>query len=243
MNSLMGREIAGELAFHSLHHIRFRTNYSLFVPLYDYVYGTLDIDTDSCREDSLQKEESPDVIYLTHLVAPESIYHIRLGFSSLASKPETSSAILKDIDEVVFTGNFNKIAYYLAIALCRRGIKVATSHREDYMKVKSNLELTGDQDKLILSANYSQKTWLVGDGLSKEEQLKALKGTLILPYSPFPPMKMRKECFYYMTAAMLALKCVQNVDSCELSTQSCVLEETEKAAAAANAQLEDDKDL
>lgn len=81
------------LRFHSLHHIRFRTNYSLFVPLYDYVYGTVDIDTESCREKSLdRKEESPDIIYLTHLVEPESIYQIRLGFSSLASKPQTSFA-------------------------------------------------------------------------------------------------------------------------------------------------------
>ena len=61
------------------------------------------------------------------------------------------------------------------------------------------------------------KTWLAGDGLSKEEQLKALKGTLILPYSPFPPMKVRKDCFYYMTPAMLAPKCLENVDSCEVS--------------------------
>ncbi|KAI3993875.1 hypothetical protein MKX01_002888 [Papaver californicum] len=36
--------------FHSLHHTQFRTNYSLFVPIYDYIYGTMDICTDKLQE-------------------------------------------------------------------------------------------------------------------------------------------------------------------------------------------------
>ncbi|PKI31054.1 hypothetical protein CRG98_048555, partial [Punica granatum] len=37
-------------------------------------------------------EESPDVVHLTHLTNPESIYHTRLGFASLASQPQTSKS-------------------------------------------------------------------------------------------------------------------------------------------------------
>ncbi|CAI9103412.1 OLC1v1001883C1 [Oldenlandia corymbosa var. corymbosa] len=75
-------------SFHSLHHTQFRTNYSLFMPIYDYIYGTVDDTTDTLYEASLKRQEdSPDVLHLTHLTTPESIYHLRLGFASLASKP------------------------------------------------------------------------------------------------------------------------------------------------------------
>lgn len=58
------------------------------MPFYDYIYGTTDKSTDSLYETSLNRdEESPDVVYLTHLTTPESIYHLRIGFASLASKP------------------------------------------------------------------------------------------------------------------------------------------------------------
>lgn len=78
-----------ENRFHSLHHTQFRTNYSLFMPIYDYIYGTWDKSTDNLHETSLKREEdTADVVHLTHLTNPESIYHIRLGFASLASRPE-----------------------------------------------------------------------------------------------------------------------------------------------------------
>ncbi|KAI7754882.1 hypothetical protein M8C21_023713 [Ambrosia artemisiifolia] len=322
-------------SYHSLHHTQFRTNYSLFMPFYDYVYGTMDKSTDALYEKSLQRmEESPNVVYLTHLTTPESIYHMRLGFASLASKPHTSSkwylwllspitvlsvlitrvygktfvvernvfknlklqtwaipkyrteylmegqkqtinglieeAILdaeargvkvltlgllnqreklnysgelfirrnsnlkvklvdgsslavavvlnnipKGTTQVVIRGNFNKIAPYLAIALCQKGIEVVVSREKDYEMLKSMLYSVDSHDKLILSRVYTQKTWLVGEGLTKEEQMKASKGTLIIPYSQFPPKKVRNDCVYYNTPSMLSPKYLENVDSCE----------------------------
>ncbi|KAM1018825.1 hypothetical protein ACFX2I_040267 [Malus domestica] len=77
-------------SYHSLHHTQFRTNYCLFMPIYDYVYGTMDKSSDSFYETSLKREEeSPDVLHLTHLTTPESIYHLPLGFAALASRPHT----------------------------------------------------------------------------------------------------------------------------------------------------------
>ena len=74
--------------FHSLHHTRFRTNYSLFMPIYDYIYGTVDESSDELHERSLRKkEEMVDVVHLTHLTTPQSMYHSRIGLSSLESKP------------------------------------------------------------------------------------------------------------------------------------------------------------
>ncbi|KAL8172323.1 hypothetical protein V2J09_024127 [Rumex salicifolius] len=69
-------------------HSIFRTNYSLFMPFYDYVYGTMDQSTDRLYDSSLKKpQHSSDVVYLTHLTTPHSIYQSRLGFASLASNP------------------------------------------------------------------------------------------------------------------------------------------------------------
>lgn len=78
-------------SFHSLHHTQFRTNYSLFMPVYDYIYGTTDKSSDNLYETSLTRsEELAEVVHLTHLTTPESIYHLPLGFASVASQPLTS---------------------------------------------------------------------------------------------------------------------------------------------------------
>ncbi|KAL2511559.1 Protein ECERIFERUM 1 [Abeliophyllum distichum] len=320
-------------SFHSLHHTQFRTNYSLFMPLYDYIYGTMDSSTDSLYQKSLQrKEEAPDVIYLTHLTTPESIYHLRLGFAALASKPYNSTwylwlmwpvtlwsmmvtwiygrtftvernvfehlklqtwaipkysiqyylqwqresinslieeAILeaevkgtkvvslgllnqeeelnrngeiyirkypslkvKVIDgsslavavllnsipegtnEVVLRGNLSKVAYAIANALCQEGIKVNMLHEDEYKKIKMRLNNEAGNN-LILSKGNAPKIWLVGDGLSENEQMKASKGALFIPFSQFPPKKLRKDCLYSNTPAMLTPKHLENLDSCE----------------------------
>ncbi|KAL5560639.1 hypothetical protein UlMin_036850 [Ulmus minor] len=78
-------------SFHSLHHTQFRTNYTLFMPLYDYIYGTMDKSTDSIYESSLKREqEAPDVVHLTHLTTLDSIYHLQVGFANFAYKPYKS---------------------------------------------------------------------------------------------------------------------------------------------------------
>lgn len=80
-----------QLRFHSLHHTKFRTNYSLFMPFYDYIYNTMDKSSDALYEKSLKgKEETVEVVHLTHLTSLQSIYHMRPGFAEYASKPYTS---------------------------------------------------------------------------------------------------------------------------------------------------------
>jgi aldehyde decarbonylase len=65
------------------------------MPLYDYIYGTMDKSTDELHEASLKRAaESVDVVHLTHLTTPDSIYHLRLGFGSLASMPYASKCYL-----------------------------------------------------------------------------------------------------------------------------------------------------
>ncbi|TYH19682.1 hypothetical protein ES288_A05G371200v1 [Gossypium darwinii] len=185
-------------SFHSLHHVQFRTNYSLFMPFYDYIYGTMDKSSDTLYEKSLRrKEESPHVVHLTHLTTPESIYHLRLGFASFASKPYTPSTW--------------HMWLLWPVTLCSMMLTwiycftfVVESNRFHNIRLQT-----------WTIPKYNIQTWLVGDGLSEVEQKKASKGTLFIPFSQFPPKKLRTDCFYHTTPAMQTPLAFENVDSCE----------------------------
>ncbi|KAJ4903811.1 Protein CER1-like 2 [Raphanus sativus] len=311
-------------SFHSLHHTQFRTNYSLFMPMYDYIYGTNDKCSDSLYETSLeQDEEKPDAIYLTHLTSLDSIYHLRLGFASLSSHPLSSRCYLflmrpftlilsfiltflsfrtfafernrfRDLTlhshllpkfsshyksqkqkesinkmietaileaemngvrvmslgllnqgevngyggmyvrkhpklkirivdgsslaaqvvvhsipvgtiEVLFRGQITKVARAIVTSLCQNGIKVMVLREEEHCMLAR-----------YLGGHFKENLiWLVGDGLSKEDQKMAAKGTSFLPFSLFPPSQLRKDCFYHTTPAMIVPDSAQNIDSCE----------------------------
>ncbi|KAG8071476.1 hypothetical protein GUJ93_ZPchr0006g44236 [Zizania palustris] len=80
-------------SFHSLHHTQFRTNYSLFMPFYDYIYNTMDKSSDELYESSMKgTEETPDLVHLTHMTNLQSAYHLRIGIASIASKPYIDSS-------------------------------------------------------------------------------------------------------------------------------------------------------
>ncbi|KAG8391438.1 hypothetical protein BUALT_Bualt01G0187800 [Buddleja alternifolia] len=309
-------------SFHSLHHTQFRTNYSLFMPFYDYIHGTMDKSTDSLHEKSLERpEDQPDVIHLAHLTTPESIFHLEIGFASFASRPQNSSkwymflmwpltfwfmmlkffygrtfivernffeklrlqswaipryniqyslkwqkqaindlieeaileadargakgeelnrsgqlyiekhpnlrtkvvdgsslavaivlnSIPKGTKEILFRGGLSKIGYAIVSALCRKGIQVATFY--EYEKIKLSVR---SQNRVALSKNYSEMIWVVGDGLTEQEQLKAPKGTLFITFSQFPPKNARKDAFYYHTPSMVAPPSFQNLHACEV---------------------------
>ncbi|KAF8101883.1 hypothetical protein N665_0201s0190 [Sinapis alba] len=321
-------------SYHSLHHTQFRTNYSLFMPMYDYIYGTNDKCSDSLYETSLEKEEEkPDAIHLTHLTSLDSIYHLRLGFASLSSHPLSSRGYLllmrpftlilsfiltsfssrtfvfernrfRDLtihshllpkfsshymsrkhkqsinkmietaiveadkkgvkvmslgllnqgeelnvygemyvrkhpklkirivdgsslaaevvvhsipvgtSEVLFRGQVTKVARAIVISLCQNGIKVMVLREEEHCMLAGYLG-GHCKENLVLATNYSPMIWLVGDGISKEEQKMATKGTRFLPFSQFPPTQLRNDCFYHTTPAMIIPDSAHNIDSCE----------------------------
>ncbi|RDX58509.1 Protein CER1-like 2 [Mucuna pruriens] len=123
------------------------------------------------------------------------------------------NSIPKGTTQVLLMGKLNKVAYALAFTLCQQRIKVATMYKDDYVRLKSLFN--NFESNLIIAKSYTHMTWLVGDNLTEEEQLKAPKGTLFIPYSQFPPRKYRKDCSYHCTPAMLIPSCVENVHSCE----------------------------
>ncbi|XP_077252792.1 very-long-chain aldehyde decarbonylase GL1-5-like isoform X1 [Tasmannia lanceolata] len=321
-------------SYHSLHHTQFRTNLALFMPIYDYIYGTVDKSSDSLYETSHKgKAVIPHVVHLTHLTTLHSIYHLRLGFASFASKPYVSSkwylwmiwpltwasmlltsifgstftvemnrldrvkmqtwaiprnsfqyslswqraainsliekAILEaeaggvkvislgllnqgeelnrngeyylqkhpklklrivdgtalavavvlysiplGTKQVLLRGKLSKTGYAVALALCHKGIQVITVRRDEFEKLKL-LFPAKMGSHLVLCSSYNTEIWLVGDGLTEEEQRRAPKGTRFIPFSQFPPKKVRKDCLYYTTPALKIPKALENIHSCE----------------------------
>ncbi|KAH7576142.1 hypothetical protein JRO89_XS01G0003000 [Xanthoceras sorbifolium] len=117
--------------------------------------------------------------------------------------------------QVVLRGKLSKVARAIAFGLCQRGIQVAMLHEEEYNKLKIMSTKCGTN--LVLTKTYHhQRIWLVGEGLTDEEQNKASKGTIFIPFSQFPPMKIRKDCFYHTTPAMITPPSLHNLHSCEL---------------------------
>lgn len=61
------------------------------MPLYDFMYQTVDKTTDDLYESSIiGRNDKIDVVHLTHPTSLRSIYHLRLGFAYLASQPYIS---------------------------------------------------------------------------------------------------------------------------------------------------------
>ncbi|KAI5080771.1 hypothetical protein GOP47_0003954 [Adiantum capillus-veneris] len=76
--------------FHSLHHSKVHTNFCLFMPLYDYLYGTVDASSDSLHKDVRLRgshKAKVDCVYLTHATDLLSIFHLQFGFQTFAAQP------------------------------------------------------------------------------------------------------------------------------------------------------------
>nr|ABD28318.1 Sterol desaturase, putative [Medicago truncatula] len=71
------------------------------------------------------------------------------------------------------------------------------------------------KESLVVSPINTPKIWLVGDEWDEYEQMEAPKGSLFIPFSHFPPKKMRKDCFYHYTPAMITPTTFMNSHSCE----------------------------
>ncbi|EPS65064.1 hypothetical protein M569_09713, partial [Genlisea aurea] len=319
-------------SFHSLHHTQFRTNYSLFMPFYDYIHGTTDNSSDELFEKSLNRpEECPDVVHLTHLTTPESIFHLPIGLASFAARPQSSkwctrllmgpfslwtmmlnfitgktlvvernfmeklklqtwavprytiqytlkwqekainkmieeainraeargvkvlslgllnqvkepkrngqlfivkkqpnqkmkiidgsslavavviNSIPKGTTEIMFRGKLCKTAHAIIGALLEKGIQIAAMYENERLKLAGRF--TGRE--VIVPKSFTQKVWIVGEGLTKEEQLKAPKGAVFIPYSQFPPKQARRDAVYCLTPSMMAPPSLKNLHSCE----------------------------
>ena len=61
------------------------------------------------------------------------------------------------------------------------------------------------------------QVWLVGDGLTAQEQEMAQPGVHFVPYSQFPPMNTRGDCVYHSTPALVVPDSYENMHACEVT--------------------------
>ncbi|THU56605.1 hypothetical protein C4D60_Mb11t19000 [Musa balbisiana] len=216
------------LRYHSLHHTQ-------FMPLYGYIYGTVDMSTEKLSKNSLKgKEETPDVVHLTHLTTLQSIYHLRIGFCS-----KTLPYLLSKEKEVISNLIENAI-----IEAERKAAKVVSlrllNQKHPNLKIKivdgSGLaaavvlhSIPAGTDRVLLRGKPSKtscaialalcqrgtKAWLVGEGLTDQDQRKASSGTCFIPFSQFPVKKTHEDCAYQMTPAMAVPRTLENMHTCE----------------------------
>lgn len=76
-------------SFHSLHHSHVHTNFCLFMPIYDHMYGTVDAVTDKVFDTASAGVEvkNPDMVFLAHGTELLSVFHLPFMFANFASKP------------------------------------------------------------------------------------------------------------------------------------------------------------
>lgn len=116
--------------------------------------------------------------------------------------------------QILLQGNISKVIRTVIQILCNRGVKVVMTNKHDYYMLKPIMQ-GSTEDHLMLSSNCMPQVWLVGDGMEDAGQRKAPKGTIFIPFSHFPPKKVRKDCLYYSTPAMRIPNELQNLHSCE----------------------------
>ena len=77
--------------FHALHHSQVKTNFCLFMPLYDYIYGTADAASWSLHAAALRGEavpaEAPHVVFMAHGTEVLSLLHLPFACRSLSAHP------------------------------------------------------------------------------------------------------------------------------------------------------------
>ncbi|CAM6110926.1 unnamed protein product [Calypogeia fissa] len=74
--------------YHSLHHSQVHTNFALFMPLYDYLGGTVDKNSNSLYQTVRKgRTDKVDFIFLAHGTEMLSTFHLPCGFASFAAHP------------------------------------------------------------------------------------------------------------------------------------------------------------
>ncbi|KAK9106926.1 hypothetical protein Syun_022937 [Stephania yunnanensis] len=131
-------------------------------------------------------------------------------------------SIPKGTKQVFLHGNIlsSKVIFAIVKALILDGVQVVTPCK-DQVDILTLRFAPESQNNVILSTSYAHnKVWLVGESLEKDEQARAPKGTLFIPFSQFPIAQTRKDCVYYNTPAMKVPEALENMHSCERRVMS-----------------------
>ncbi|GLJ17033.1 hypothetical protein SUGI_0294680 [Cryptomeria japonica] len=76
-------------SYHSLHHTEMSTNYCLFMPLYDHLWGTLNSKSWTLQRSVCAGEDNrvPDFVFLAHIVDVLSSLHVRFLLRGFTATP------------------------------------------------------------------------------------------------------------------------------------------------------------
>jgi len=78
-------------SFHSLHHSRVHTNFCLFMPIYDHIFGTVDKNSDALYDRAIAgkaaPKTAPDVVFMGHGTNLVSLFHLPFMLRSFSSHP------------------------------------------------------------------------------------------------------------------------------------------------------------
>ena len=82
-------------SYHSLHHSKVHVNFCLFMPLYDYVYGTADRGSHDLYTRAITgaaaPNVAPDVVFMAHGTELLSLFHLPFALRSFSSRPFRSA--------------------------------------------------------------------------------------------------------------------------------------------------------
>ncbi|GAB4862021.1 hypothetical protein Ancab_037275 [Ancistrocladus abbreviatus] len=213
------------------------------------IYGTVDKSSDSLYENTLgRQEESADVVHLTHLTTLQSVYHLRLGFASLASRPLASkwylwamwptTAWLMILTRVygrtfiVERNTFKQVKlqswavprYSTNYTLQRQRVAINKLIEEAILEaedkgVKVAALRMDEYEKLKIVLAPEYRSNLIH---SKSCTQKALAEMYVIQIMDlllqFSPKKICEDCFYLNPPSMVAPKSFENLHSCEVSS-------------------------
>uniref|UniRef100_A0A0D9ZN31 aldehyde oxygenase (deformylating) n=1 Tax=Oryza glumipatula TaxID=40148 RepID=A0A0D9ZN31_9ORYZ len=225
-------------SFHSLHHTQFRTNYSLFMPFYDYIYNTMDSSSDELYERSLKgTEETPDIVHLTHMTSLKSTYHLRIGITSISSKPCNDSVwymwMLWPVAWLSMAEQLNGSGELFAKKYPRLRVRLIDGSGLATAVVLNSIPfgtkqvfLCGSNSKVTRATAIALCQRGVQVILNQEKEYGMLKSrvpesrAIYLKFSndetpQFPLKKARKDCTYLSNPAMKIPETMQNVHTCE----------------------------
>jgi len=198
-------------SYHSLHHTQVHTNFCLFMPFYDYVYGTMDRKSDTLHESSWKgvraADEKADVEFLAHGTELLSVFHLPFMGRDFSSRPFKASWKLYPLYPLafaiflvlrVFGKTFTAMKHRLGKT--RLHVKVIPSWGLQYFMKSEHTRINSHIRKAILSADAAG-TKVVGLGALNKAEFLNRGGAVFV--EEMPDLKVRVVHGNTLTTAVL----------------------------------------
>ena len=146
-------------SFHSLHHSRIHCNFCLFMPIYDYMFGTLHKDSWKLYDDAIHGRacpsatKPPDVVFVGHGTTLTSAFHAPFITRSISSRPFVETWWMKLCWPIC-------AIFALLLKVCNVKPYVNDRHRITAMSTSSNSTNTNGSSNNNKQNEYIMETWV-----------------------------------------------------------------------------------